>query len=143
MFVELVPLLKERTLLITVAKVDEKVKVNVIPAKVNQILVACSWRPLLGISWMVSAQQWLKSKRCAVPEMQPTSLIPSHYRSDSLYALPAKTAIFRRARRLLPALAAILIPASVPSKKSAMLCRSASGSSSPWALALVSVSMRA
>jgi hypothetical protein len=37
------------------------------------------------------------------------------------YALDAKAAIFRRAWRLLPALAAILIPASVLSKKSAML----------------------
>ena len=36
MFVELMPLLKERTLLITVARVDEKLKVNVIPAKVNE-----------------------------------------------------------------------------------------------------------
>src|SRR5260370_14568710 len=36
MFVELMPLLKERTLLITVARVDEKVRVNVIPAKVNE-----------------------------------------------------------------------------------------------------------
>jgi len=35
-FVELMPLLKERTLLITVARVDEKVKVNVIPAKVKE-----------------------------------------------------------------------------------------------------------
>lgn len=36
MFVELMPLLKERTLLITVARVEEKVKVNVIPAKVRE-----------------------------------------------------------------------------------------------------------
>ena len=36
MFVELMPLLKERTLLITVARVDERVKVNVIPAKVKE-----------------------------------------------------------------------------------------------------------
>ncbi len=36
MFIELMPLLKERTLLITVARVDEKVKVNVIPAKVKE-----------------------------------------------------------------------------------------------------------
>jgi PRTRC genetic system protein E len=36
MFVELTPLLKERTLLITVARVDQKVKVNVIPAKVKE-----------------------------------------------------------------------------------------------------------
>ncbi len=36
MFVELMPLLKERTLLITVARVDEKVRVNVIPAKVRE-----------------------------------------------------------------------------------------------------------
>lgn len=36
MFAELMPLLKERTLLITVARVGEKVKVNVIPAKVNE-----------------------------------------------------------------------------------------------------------
>jgi PRTRC genetic system protein E len=35
-FIELMPLLKERTLLITVARVDEKVKVNVIPAKVKE-----------------------------------------------------------------------------------------------------------
>jgi PRTRC genetic system protein E len=35
-FVELMPLLKERTLLITVARVDEKVKVDVIPAKVKE-----------------------------------------------------------------------------------------------------------
>ena len=36
MFVELVPLLKLRTLLITVALVDEKLKVNVIPAKTKE-----------------------------------------------------------------------------------------------------------
>lgn len=36
MFVELVPLLKLRTLLITVAIVDEKLKVNVIPAKAKE-----------------------------------------------------------------------------------------------------------
>jgi PRTRC genetic system protein E len=36
MFVELMPLLKERTLLITVARVDERVKVNVIPAKLKE-----------------------------------------------------------------------------------------------------------
>ncbi len=36
MFVELMPLLKERTLLITVARVDEKLKVNVIPARVKE-----------------------------------------------------------------------------------------------------------
>jgi PRTRC genetic system protein E len=35
-FVELMPLLKERTLLITVARVDEIVKVNVIPTKVKE-----------------------------------------------------------------------------------------------------------
>jgi PRTRC genetic system protein E len=35
-FAELMPLLQERTLLITVARVDEKVKVNVIPAKVRE-----------------------------------------------------------------------------------------------------------
>jgi len=38
-----------------------------------------------------------------------------------MYALDAKAAISRSERRLLPALAAILIPASVLSKKSAML----------------------
>jgi hypothetical protein len=43
-----------------------------------------------------------------------------------MYAFDANAAIFRRAWRLLPALAAILIPASVLSKKSAMLSRSAS-----------------
>jgi hypothetical protein len=37
--------------------------------------------------------------------------------SDGMYALSAKAAIFRRARRLLPALAAILIPASVLSSQ--------------------------
>jgi len=36
MFVELMPLLKPRTLLITVARVDDKVKVNVIPTKVKE-----------------------------------------------------------------------------------------------------------
>ncbi len=36
MFVELMPLLKERTLLITVARIEEKVKVNVIPAKAKE-----------------------------------------------------------------------------------------------------------
>ena len=36
MFVELMPLLKERTLLITVARVDDRVKVNVIPAKAKE-----------------------------------------------------------------------------------------------------------
>lgn len=36
MFVELMPLLKDRTLLITVARVGEKLKVNVIPAKVKE-----------------------------------------------------------------------------------------------------------
>jgi hypothetical protein len=41
-----------------------------------------------------------------------------------MYALEAKAAIFRRDWRLFPALAAILIPASVLSKKSAMLSRS-------------------
>ena len=36
MFVELVPLLKQRTLLITVAHIDEKLKVNVIPSKTKE-----------------------------------------------------------------------------------------------------------
>ena len=36
MFVELMPLLKERTLLITVARVDGRLKINVIPAKVKE-----------------------------------------------------------------------------------------------------------
>ena len=35
MFVELMPLLKQRSLLITVARIDDKLKVNVIPAKVK------------------------------------------------------------------------------------------------------------
>jgi PRTRC genetic system protein E len=35
-FVELMPLLKQRTLLITVARLDEKLKVNVIPARVKE-----------------------------------------------------------------------------------------------------------
>jgi len=34
-FVELMPLLKQRSLLITVARIDDKLKVNVIPAKVK------------------------------------------------------------------------------------------------------------
>ncbi|HZQ69557.1 MAG TPA: PRTRC system protein E [Terriglobales bacterium] len=34
-FVELMPLLKDRTLLITIARVEEKLKVNVIPAKIK------------------------------------------------------------------------------------------------------------
>jgi PRTRC genetic system protein E len=36
LFVELMPLLKDRTLLITVTRVDEKLKVNVIPTKVKE-----------------------------------------------------------------------------------------------------------
>ena len=36
MFVELVPLLKDRTVLITVASIDGKLKVNVIPAKAKE-----------------------------------------------------------------------------------------------------------
>lgn len=35
MFVELMPLLKDRALLITIARVEEKLKVNVIPAKIK------------------------------------------------------------------------------------------------------------
>ena len=35
MSVELTPLLKDRTLLITFARVDEKLKINVIPSKVT------------------------------------------------------------------------------------------------------------
>ena len=37
MFVELMPLLKDRTLLLTIARVGEKVKVNVIPAKQRKV----------------------------------------------------------------------------------------------------------
>src|ERR1700731_2076846 len=58
--------------------------------------------------------------------------------TPSMYALDAKAAMFRRAWRLLPALAAILIPASVLSKKSAMLSRSASERISLCFFALVS-----
>jgi PRTRC genetic system protein E len=36
MFVELMPLLKDRTLLLTIARVCDKVKVNVIPAKTKE-----------------------------------------------------------------------------------------------------------
>jgi hypothetical protein len=36
MFVELMPLLKQRRLLITVARIDERLKVNVIPAKAKE-----------------------------------------------------------------------------------------------------------
>ena len=36
MFVELMPLLKERTLLITVTRLDEQLKVNVIPTKAKE-----------------------------------------------------------------------------------------------------------
>ena len=36
MFVELMPLLKQRTLLITVARVDERLKVNVIPVRAKE-----------------------------------------------------------------------------------------------------------
>lgn len=36
MFIELMPLLKQRTLLITVARIDEKLKINVIPAKAKE-----------------------------------------------------------------------------------------------------------
>ena len=61
---------------------------------------------------------------------------------DARYALDAKTAIFRSAWRLLPALAAILIPARVLSKKSAMLSRFASELISPCFFALVSTCIR-
>ncbi len=53
-----------------------------------------------------------------------------------MYALDAKAAIFRSERRLLPALAAILIPESVLSKKSAMVSRPASELISLWFFAL-------
>jgi hypothetical protein len=56
----------------------------------------------------------------------------------AIYVLDAKAAIFRRAWRFLPALAAILIPASVLSKKSAMLSRSVSEPISLCFFALVS-----
>jgi len=59
-------------------------------------------------------------------------------RSDPMYALVAKAEILRSACRLLPALAAILIPASVLSKKSAMLSRPASDLSSPCFFAFAS-----
>jgi len=36
LFLELMPLLKQRTLLTTVARIDEKLKVNVIPAKAKE-----------------------------------------------------------------------------------------------------------
>ena len=36
MFVELMPLLKDRTLLLTIARVGDKVKVNLIPAKARE-----------------------------------------------------------------------------------------------------------
>jgi PRTRC genetic system protein E len=36
MFLELMPLLKRRTLLITVAYIDDKLKINVIPAKAKE-----------------------------------------------------------------------------------------------------------
>ena len=36
MFVELMPLLKQRTLLITVARINKKLKINVIPAKAKE-----------------------------------------------------------------------------------------------------------
>lgn len=36
MFIELMPLLKQRTLLITVARIEEKLKVNVIPVKAKE-----------------------------------------------------------------------------------------------------------
>lgn len=36
MFVELMPLLKQRTLLITVARIDDKLKINVIPTKAKE-----------------------------------------------------------------------------------------------------------
>lgn len=36
MFVELMPLRKQRTLLITVARIDEKLKLNIIPAKAKE-----------------------------------------------------------------------------------------------------------
>src|SRR5882762_4978854 len=72
----------------------------------------------------------LQASRYCQLELGDNFRLPRHSgvirRSDAMYALDAKAAIFRRAWRLLPALAAILIPASVLSKKSAMLSRSAS-----------------
>jgi hypothetical protein len=59
-----------------------------------------------------------------------------------MYALAAKTAIFRSAWRLFPALADILIPARVLSKKSAIPSRSASELISPWFFALLSTRIR-
>jgi PRTRC genetic system protein E len=46
LFVELMPLLKQRTLLITVARIDEKLKVNVIPAKAKEGEAAALTTPL-------------------------------------------------------------------------------------------------
>src|SRR5260370_42358798 len=58
-------------------------------------------------------------------------LVYAHSGAYSVYAFPAKAAIFRSACRLLPALAIILIPARILSKKSAMRSKSTSGRSSP------------
>lgn len=61
----------------------------------------------------------------------------------AVVAVVLSTVILRRARRLLPALAAILIPASVLSKKSAMLSGRHLDRARRGFLALVSVSIRA
>lgn len=45
MFVELMPLLKGRTLLITIARIEETVKANVIPAKVKKARTTLSRLP--------------------------------------------------------------------------------------------------
>ena len=54
MFVELMPLLKQRTLLITVARVEEKLKVNVIPTKAKDAEDEALTTPL---SYTASAEE--------------------------------------------------------------------------------------
>jgi len=82
--------------------------------------------------------------RLSSEHFSPSSVVPhsgSIRRSETMYAFDAKAAMLRRAWRLLPALAAILIPASVLSKKSAMLSRPAPERISLCFFALLSTRM--
>src|ERR1700681_2884457 len=75
----------------------------------------------------------LAAMRCEIPDGCSANLTLPNYgrvarhsgavqRSDPMYALPAKAATFRRARRFLPALAAIRIPARAYSQRSPPGC---------------------
>ena len=92
--------------------------------------------------WSSRGAKFISQPKVHASEMRCYMRNPDGYlievgRTTAVYALDAKRARFRRARRLLPALAAILIPARVLSKKSAMLSKSASDRIPPCFLALM------